>query len=219
MVSSQNPYTPEDVASGTPRTDRGFVPETTVAPGSTLAVPASGWSYPKPTYFWGSVIAGTLFALSLFVLSWFLMLGCHVGVTSGGALSMGWGTAWWLCVTAAIAFYFGGAIANNISRPLGGGWLKGASVWGLSIPLALCIWGLAAGGSGLLVGFTTPHVNVVENARTFSATAGAIAGAGISFGTIWTAFIMLIVGLIFSMVGSSSALPGRWANDRNDLSA
>lgn len=178
-------------------------------------MPAPGWMYTRPTYFWSSVIAGTLFVLSLFVLSWFLMLGCHVGVTSGGMLSMGWGAAIWLCITSAIAFYFGGAIANNISRPLGTGWLKGAAVWGLSIPLALCIWGLAAGGSGLLVGFTTPHA-----AGGFGTiAAGTVGHGGIPFGFVWTAFIMLIVGLIFSIIGSNSAVPGGWANDRTNPSA
>jgi hypothetical protein len=218
MVSPQNPYPPTEVAPGAARTDRGFVTEvteTTAAPAG-VAMPTPGWSYPQSTYFWGSVIAGTLFVVSLFVLSWFLMLGCHVGVTQGGMLSMGWGTAIWLCITSAIAFYFGGAIANNISRPLGTGWLKGATVWGLSIPLALCIWGLAAAGSGLLVGSMAPHVNIVANA---GAAGGAATAVGVSFGAIWTAFIMLIVGLIFSIIGSNSAVPGGWANDRTHLRA
>lgn len=215
MVSSQNPYPADVPATGTAiRTERGFVAEATPAASTGIAVPTPGWSYSRPTYFWGSVIAGTLFVLSLFVLSGLLMLGCHVGVNSAGVLSMGWGAAWWMWVTAAIAFYFGGAIANNISHPLGTGWLKGATVWGLSVPLTLCIWALVAGGSGLLAAFAAPHVNIVESAHTFSSTAGSLSGGGISFTTIWCAFITLIVGLIFSIIGSSSAMPGRWANDR-----
>jgi len=212
MVSPQNPYTTSEVAAGTTRTDRGFVTEPAASAPMTTSTP--GWYYPRPTYYWGSVIAGTLFAMSFFVTSFFLMLGCHVGVDRAGMLSMGWGAAWWICVTSAIAYYLAGAIANSISRPVGAGWLKGATIWGLSIPLTLCIWGIVAGGSAMLASLGMGHFDFAGNMRNVSATAGYVTSAGVSFGPIWTAFTALIVGLIFAIFGSSSTGFYAGATDR-----
>src|SRR5690348_2892246 len=117
MVSPQNPT---DVTPGTVRSDRGFAQEEVAAAGAPYTGAVAG-RYPYPVYFWGSVVAGSLFVLSMFVLSYALMLGCHVGVVNG-ALSLGWGSAIWIVITSCIAFYVGGMIANSISQPLGAGW-------------------------------------------------------------------------------------------------
>ena len=209
MVSSQNPTssTVTESVMGVMRSDRGFIPPEAEST-AISAYPSLRYATRGPS-FWGGVIAGSLFALSVFVLSWFLMLGCHVGVTQGGLLSMGAGAAWWIIITSCIAFYFGGALANYVSRPLDAEWVKGATVWGLSIPLALCICGIVAAGSGLLGGLVAPHVNVIESASTLGATGGHAAYAGVSFGAIWTGFWTLLLGLIFSTFGSSSILRRR----------
>ncbi|HXE53627.1 MAG TPA: hypothetical protein VN541_11450 [Tepidisphaeraceae bacterium] len=217
MVSPQTTTT-TDVAPGIVRNDRGFVQEETIRYPDSSLVGGSSLRYSYPTYFWGSVIAGTLFVLSLFVLSYCLMLGCHVGVNSAGVLALGWGSAIWICITAAIAYYFGGMIANQISRPLGAGWLKGAAIWGLSIPLALVIGAVIAGGSGLLTGLNMPHFT--ETVATTAGNAQQVATnlqphVGMNFGFIWTAFVALIVGLIFSVIGSGSAVPVNAGIDRN----
>ena len=206
MVSPQNTAS-SSVSPGVLPSDRGFVTEesviTTPAVTDITALPRLGYSY--PVYFWGSVIAGTVLVMSLFVLSYLLMLGCHVGtVGPDGALSFGWGAAVWLVITSCIAYYFGGMLTNCISRPIGMGWLKGATVWGLSIPLALVISSVLGAGLGVL-GLSLAHV---ENAAgTAAPTHLAMGFIGPDFGAIWTAFLILICGLVFAMFGSASAVP------------
>lgn len=210
MVSSQNPTNspaPEAVI-GVMRSERGFVsaePESTGNSRQYLSMLQPG----QTSYFWGAVIAGSLLTLFLFVLSWLLMLGCHVGVTRAGLLSIGAGAAWWTMITSCIAFFFGGLMAGHISRPIRFGWLKGAAVWGLSIPLALCICAILSAGSGLLATSTVPHVNIVESASNLRAFSNQIVYTGISFGAIWTAFWTVLAGLFFSIVGSSSVVRQR----------
>lgn len=209
MVSSQNTTNSpvSESVIGVMRTDRGFVPPE--AEGGLSQQYQRIGQYWRPSHFWGAVIAGSLFTLSLFVLSWLLMLGCHVGVTRAGLLSMGAGAAWWTMITSCIAFFFGGWLAGHISRPMGTGWLKGVAVWGLSIPLALCICAILSAGSGLLATSTAPHVSIVESANNLRAVSGQIVYAGLSFGAIWTAFWTLAAGLFFSIVGSSSLVRQR----------
>lgn len=210
MVSSQNPTNgpTTEAAIGVMRTERGFVtaePENAGLSRQYAGIP----QYGQTSYFWGAVIAGTLFTVSFFVLSWLLMLGCHVGVTRAGLLSMGAGAAWWTIITAVVAFYLGGLIAGYISRPIGGGWLKGATVWGLSIPLALCICAIVSAGSGLLAGSTAPHISIMESANNVRAIGSQVVYSGISFGAIWTGFWSLLVGLFCAVAGSSSLIRQR----------
>lgn len=203
MVSSQT--NPADVAGpAVTVSERGFVTEEVVSP----SYAAAGVRYVYPTYFWGAAVAGTLFVLSLFALSYFLMLGCHVGVTSSGTLALGWGSAVWIVITSCIAYYIGGAISNMIGRSLGTGWLRGAAVWGLSIPLAAIILAVIAGGTGLLTGLTIPQtgINAVNNAQSVANNLQPSVG-GLNFGFVWTAFIALICGLVFSVIGSGSTAP------------
>lgn len=203
MVSSQ--VNPTDVANpAVTASDRGILVEEVVSPSYT----AAGLRYGYPHYFWGAVVAGTLFVLSLFALSYFLMLGCHVGVTSSGTLALGWGSAVWIVITSCIAYYIGGAIANMVSHSMGSGWLRGAAVWGLSVPLAAVILAVIAGGTGLLTGLTIPQtgINAVNNAQTVANNLQPSV-VGLNFGFVWTAFIALICGLIFSVLGSGSTAP------------
>ena len=207
MVSPQNPST-TDVAPGALSSGRGFVQEeiTTVSTAPTYgAIGVRGYSY--PVYFWGSVIAGSLLVISLFVLSYMLMLGCHVGVTSAGMLSLGWGAAVWIVITSALAYYFGGMLSNCISRPVLNGWVKGATIWGLSIPLVLVIGAIMAGGGGLLTGLNLPHFSgtIATTANNVQQVANNLQPSpGLNFGFVWTGFITLIVGLIFSIFGAAS---------------
>lgn len=201
MVSPQNPV-PSSIAPGPLRSDRGFVEEEIVVSSAPAYSPAV--RYPYPLYFWGSVIAGTLVVLSLFTLSYLLMIGCHVGVTAEGLLSLGWGAAIWLVVTSCIAYYIGGMTANSISRPLGTGWLKGISVWGLSIPLALVISAVVAGGTGLFAGLTMPEVGQLTSSNAQQVANNLQPHMGLNFGFVWTAFITLIAGLVFAIFGSGS---------------
>src|SRR5205823_3166105 len=111
--------------------------------------------------FWRPVVAGTMFAMSVFVLSWYLMLGCHVGINSGGIIDLGGGAAVWLCVTACIAYFFGGAIASAMTASnassLASGCLKGTVLWALSIPLGLIGYSFLARSGSILIDLNLPH--------------------------------------------------------------
>lgn len=191
MVSSMNPA-PSQIDSPV-RHDRGFV---VVEEGMISAEPGmmqSPMAY-RSRHFWGPVIAGALFALSLFVLSATLMFGCHVGVTSAGAIMLGGGAAVWMVVTACIAYFIGGMIAGSTTPSRMSGWLRGAALWGLSIPLAMAICGLASAGTSMWFPATTHWIAGTQN----------FAGeAMVSFGFMWSAFFTLLGGLIFALAGST----------------
>jgi hypothetical protein len=160
--------------------------------------------------FWRPVLAGTFFAVSVFALSWYLMLGCHVGINGDGAIELGAGAAVWLWVTSCVAFFFGGMIASAMTSPpsdlmglpSGSGWLKGAVIWGLSIPLALITYASVA-HSGVLMALGLPHAGLSE-------TGTGVISLSSAMGFYWSAFIALGLALIFSIVGSVS---GCHAND------
>jgi hypothetical protein len=182
-----------DVSSGSVLHDRGFVtPESTI----TAEYRSNRFMfYPAP--FWGPVIAGSLFVLSTFVLSWYLMLGCSVGV-SDHVIDLGWGAAIWMWVTSGVAFFAGGMIANMISAPRGFGWLKGAAIWALSIPLGLVAYSFVT-GTGVFALLGLPHPGMVNLAGGFGLT--------VHYSFMWAVFITLAVGLIFSAVGSMIGQP------------
>jgi hypothetical protein len=185
MVS---PQSTTETDSGSIRSDR--LSQEVILPVTDRLV----WErYSSSTGFWGSVIAGTLFALSVFALSWYLMLGCHVGVAGSRVFALGVGSAWWIVVTSCVAFYFGGMVASAIARPYGTGWVRGAAIWGLSIPLTLAILGLVAGRE-VLGALHLPHAGALVG------TTSQITESGTAFA--WVAFLTLICGLIFAMLGS-----------------
>lgn len=176
---------------------RGFIPEETVV--------AAGPNNTQITYyrpFWRPVLAGSFFAISVFVLSWFLMLGCHVGVANTGMISLGAGAAVWLCVTACVAYFFGGMIASAMtasgmpfSASGSSGSLKGAVIWAASMPLALVIYGFVAQSARLLPALALPQPGMTESA----VGNGLVYGA--HYGFYWSMFIGVALALIFAIVG------------------
>ncbi|MGA2442125.1 MAG: hypothetical protein ABSH08_14315 [Tepidisphaeraceae bacterium] len=188
---SQNP-SKSDIPAAVSGNDRGLLLEETLSaggPGHDLAA----WRHYRP--FWRPVLAGTLFAISVFVLSWYLMLGCHVGITGNGILALGGGAAVWIWVTSCVAFFFGGLIANAVSAPRSSGWVTGAAIWGLSVPLALVIFTFVAQGAGVLGSLGLPHATMIQT----NGGNGVSVGGG--FGFIWAAFITVLCALVLSIVG------------------
>jgi hypothetical protein len=195
MVSQNSVRT--DVAPGTTASERGFVHEVN-QPVVESDFRSSIVGYVQP--FWRSVIAGSLFAISLFVLSWYLMLGCHVGVDDNGLMHLGWGAGIWMCVTSCIAFYIGGAMSGALSLARNRDWALGAAIWGLTIPLAMLIISFASGNGQLLSHLNVSHANNI----VIGSSSGSFNSVNYSFGYYWTVFIALGVGLIASILGSLS---------------
>ncbi len=187
---SQNPMG-TNVPPNPPVLDRGFVVEETLVTG----VPRFRASYSP---YWRPVIAGALFALSLFVFSWYLMLGCHVGVDKDGTIDPGAGAAVWMCVTACVAFLAAGLTSSAISLPRGMGVVKGIGIWALSLPLAAVLYSLAARGGDLLGGLTLPRASVISTAT------GNNLGMIANYGYFWAVVIALACGFVFSIIGSTA---------------
>jgi hypothetical protein len=187
--------------------NRGFIPEETLV--------AAGPDNARVTYyrpFWRPVAAGVLFALSTFILSWFLMLGFHVGIEANGVLALGAGAAVWLWVTACVAYFFGGMIASAMTATpgealysYGSASLKGAVIWGASLPFALILYAFIAQYGGALVALNLPHPGITTSA----VTNGAMAGPHLGF--YWAMFIGLGLALICSIIGSISGCTAREA--------
>ncbi|HWE93302.1 MAG TPA: hypothetical protein VG269_04950 [Tepidisphaeraceae bacterium] len=201
MVSPQNPTNPE-AATIAGRSDRGFVPEYA----ATAGQPAVGYTSVAPgtrDYFWGSVVAGTVSAISIGYLSLALMIGCHVGTTHTGEIAFGWGSAIWMIITSAIAYYVGGMIASSFANNAQSGWLRGMTVWGLSVPLLFLLMAVISGGFGLAYGSATSHVADTVAAGSQSPTVGR-GDMFANFGGAWTVFISLAVGLFCALAGGST---------------
>ncbi|HEX4056049.1 MAG TPA: hypothetical protein VHX86_17435 [Tepidisphaeraceae bacterium] len=178
-------------------TDRGFVTQETIVATST---DLNDFGYPLPS-FWGSVVAGTVVTLGIGALSECLMFGCHVGVTENGVLAFGAGAAVWMIVTTCIAYFVGGMLASRLS--IGGGWMRGLTLWGFSLPLVLLIMAAISGGAGLAY----PHIGhltqqFASNAGLSNYTNGNIAT---NFVNAWIGFVCLACGLIFALIGSTAS--------------
>lgn len=186
---SQNPA---EVAG---RTDRGFVTQETIVATST---DLNDFGYPLPS-FWGSVVAGALVALGIGALSECLMLGCHLVTYDNGVLDPGIGAAIWMIVTACIAYFVGGMLASRLS--LRGGWMRGLTLWGFSIPLALLIMAAVRTGAGLAylhLGHLTEQV-----AGSAGVTSPYSENFAVNYFGAWIGFVLLTCGLIFALIGSS----------------
>ncbi|HEX2913094.1 MAG TPA: YrzE family protein [Chloroflexia bacterium] len=165
---------------------------------------------------WGPILAGLFSTLAtLLILS---LLGVAVGLTAasgqpGGATgaannanSYTTGAGIWAAVSALIAFFIGGYVAGRTAgvRRRSYGWVNGALVWAITLPLLL--WLAGSGASGFLnaigfnlAGFTNNITGAVNNATNNpgavnNATDAARNGA-------WIAFAALIIGLIASALG------------------
>ena len=206
MVSSQNPTGVTDVSPDVSRNDRGMLDDRTVA------VSRSAYAYsleaPKYTSFWGSVIAGTLLAAGILVMSYALMFGCGVGVYRSGTVSLGWGAAIWIIITACIAYFFGGMFASCLSAsgPESGAF-RGLSVWGLSIPLGMVVASIVAMAAGTAYGTPTlpdVHQAVLQTASNANApNLSYQGGLWVPFGGAWTVFLSLILGLFCAWIGGT----------------
>lgn len=115
---------------------------------------------PRDKVRWGPILAGLVSALATLLL--LSLLGVAVGLTAatgdpnGGAAAAanrsgyGTGAAIWAALSALIAFFIGGYVASRTSavRGKGNGWINGAMVWAIALPLLL--WLAANGLSGFL---------------------------------------------------------------------
>jgi len=205
MVSPQENY-PGAAVSTTGIDDRGIRQQSTT---STVVThePAgylSGGSLGLHRHhFWGPVIAGTLVAMSISILSSALMFACRVGVyTPTGEVSLGVGAAIWICITACIAYFVGGMVASsvyNVGDDLG--WMRGLSVWGLSVPLTMVITSIVALGA-----IGTYGTGTVQNTANVGISHNYFSPIfRIGPGEAWTVFISLLLGLIFAVIGGMSS--------------
>jgi hypothetical protein len=210
MIDELNPT--GSAATGTLHS-RGFA--ATAVP-TTIPTALPSVVYPVIGHFWRGVIAGSLLVMALFVWSYLLMLGCHVGVNSNGYVELGWGAAVWTVITSCVVFFLGGGLADGVSRPLAinsnnllrtsnssRALLRGAAVWALVITLTLTLWGAFGGITGLSPQLYLPHIAVPENVT--NPNIAGLAYPGVPFGFIWTAIITMVAGLIFSIIGSIAA--------------
>lgn len=153
--------------------------------------------------FGGSIITGSLVAISISLLSYALMFGCRVGVYNAtGAVAMSWGAAIWICITAAIALYVGGLVASALGRPFGMGWAYGLSVWGLTVPLSFVIAAVISMGAGIAYGVTT--LQAAGGAAHAYGPGHLFTVIQLPAGLAWTLFVSLALGLIFGILGGMS---------------
>lgn len=163
-------------------------------------------------HFWGSVIAGTVIAISLSVTFYALMFGCHVGLYNPqGDVNWGVGAVIWSAITALLAFYVGGFVAGHLADDDRHGFIHGLSVWALSVPVVLVLTSIVAIATSMTYGGMAPaaagHVRVGFMPTIIQ----------LSPGVGWMLFISLICGLVAAVFGSLSAangdlLPGSMTN-------
>ncbi len=152
--------------------------------------------------FWGAVIAGSLIAISISLLSYALMFGCNVGVYNPtGAVTLGWGAAVWIVITSCIALLIGGYVSSALTRPVSMGWLYGFSVWGLTVPLSFVLAAIISAGAGAAVSASQVATPVMHAAYNPSHLFTALQ---LPNGVAWTLFTSLICGLIFGLIGGMS---------------
>jgi len=177
-----------------PVSERGMV-------GPAVAVsPTYVAGSPLPS-FWGSVVAGAVVAIGIGALSEALMFGCHVGINSQGVISFGVGAAIWLIVTSFVAYYIGGMLASALS--VGGGWLRGITLWGFTVPLTMLIAAAVSAGAGLAYAHTTHAAEEITNGM-----GGAYILNGnifLSYSGVWITFVTLAVALLGAVVGAGTA--------------
>ncbi len=183
---------PSNVAT---RSDRGIIAEETIVAASTGVNNLD--EYPLPS-FWGSIVAGAVVVMSIGALSECLMFACRVGTYGNGQVYLGAGAAFWMFITTCVAFFFGGMVASRLS--LRGGWMRGLTVWAFTLPLLMLVTAFISGGAGLgFVHNTRIAEEVITNNHITTFYGG---GSFVSYGGVWSGFILLALGLIFSLVGA-----------------
>lgn len=178
----------------------GYVEErATVPPTSLLAE-----EYPFPS-FWGSIFAGSFVALAIGMLSECLMVGCRVGVYTNGVAVSGGAVAWML-ITTCIAYFFGGWVSSQLS--VRSSWTRGFALWAFTIVFGIALAALFAGGLAA-VGTHTAAINDQMTSYRGSGMYGN--NMYMAFHGAWAGFVMLALGLIFSVLGSSMPSGGERA--------
>jgi hypothetical protein len=167
---------------------------------------------------WGPVWAGLLSALAALVL--LSLFGVAVGLTAatgdpngaaGAAANNGnnyaVGAGIWAVISAIIAFFIGGFVAASTTRLRGrdSGWINGAMVWALALPILL--WLAGSGAVGFLnaigfnlQGFASTVSNAVANPSTTDPAAVQRATDAARTGA-WWALVALVLGLIAAGLG------------------
>jgi len=185
---------------------------------------------------WGAVLAGLFSALATLLL--LSLLGVAVGLTAatgdpgGGAAAAagkgdnyGTGAAIWAALATLIAFFIGGFVAARTAgiRGKDNGWVNGALVWAVALPLLL--WLASSGATGFInaIGFNlnnftntvattvgNPGTNPVNTdpAAVQRATEAARNGA-------WGALLALLLGL--AAAGLGGLLGGKSRHEELDI--
>jgi len=185
---------------------------------------------------WGPILAGLVSALAtLLILS---LLGVAVGLTAatgdptGGAAAAtskssnyGAGAAIWAAVSALISFFIGGFVAARTAgiRGKDNGWINGALVWAVALPLLL--WLASSGASGFLNaigfnlnGFTSNVATTVGNPGTNPVNtdpASVQRAAEAARNGAWGALLALLLGL--AAAGLGGLLGGRGRKEDLDI--
>lgn len=145
---------------------------------------------------WGPVIAGALLVISLEVLSSSLAYACGLPAFAGGRY--GWGAGFWSVLTAALAFFAGGAAAAYLlpTRDARFSLMHGLLVWALTVPLILFAFaGLSSISTHGLMAYNVSHMTVRPQ-RT------GLDGRGYR-GAAWGEVISLGVGLVAAAIGGA----------------
>lgn len=139
---------------------------------------------------WASIIAGTVLALSLLILSASLAYACGVPAYFGGAY--GWGAGIWSVVTAAVVFFCGGCVAAYFATAAQGRYrvLHGVMVWALAMPLLAFFF---AGTLGAFISHTGVVLSGAPGGSIFPST-----------GAAWGSFISIGTGLVFAFFGGGA---------------
>ena len=140
---------------------------------------------------WGAVIAGSITAISLLVLSSSLAYACDI--RGFAAQGYGWGSGVWAVLTAVIAFFCGGVLVSYLSPACEqrAGLVHGFLAWALAIPLLLLMSMLTAGRTFIFGDVLHMTLQPPINQPSFTAYHGAA----------WGTFIAMACGLLFAAIG------------------
>jgi hypothetical protein len=196
--------TDDNTAGGTERVWRYGRPEAMALPRSHVQ--------------WGGVFAGTLCALTFYVLASLFGMAIDVlNVFSGSSATnqYGWGAGIWTVGTVIVAFLIGGFVAEKVVgvRGEGNGWINGIIVFVLSLALIIAVSALGGGASlfgALGTNFTDIHNVAMRSAAAANTTANVHQG-------LWWSFIAVAAGVIFGAIGGAIADAGHTTATEGDV--